>query len=199
MGNEDGTRNQIVAAADRLFYEQGFEHTSFGHIADAVGISRGNFYYHFRSKDDILAAVIGLRLARTRQMLDNWHAQGADSAARIRSFFHMLIANGAAIRMHGCPVGTLCNELAKLDHPSLGHASELFALFRTWLRAQFVDAGFDGAEADRLALHALVLSQGIATLANALRDEQVIRQEIARAEEWLAACLDRPTTHNDHR
>ena len=41
----DGTtREQIVAAADRLFYQQGFEHTSFSHIADAVRISRGNFY-----------------------------------------------------------------------------------------------------------------------------------------------------------
>lgn len=35
---------QIITAADKLFYEQGFEHTSFAHIAKAVNISRGNFY-----------------------------------------------------------------------------------------------------------------------------------------------------------
>jgi len=44
--------------ADRLFYEQGFEHTSFANIADAVNISHGNVYHHFKSKDDILDAVI---------------------------------------------------------------------------------------------------------------------------------------------
>lgn len=51
-------RDHIVAAADPLFYRQGFEHTSFAAIADAVQISRGNFYYYFKSKDKILDAVI---------------------------------------------------------------------------------------------------------------------------------------------
>ena len=64
--NARATRNQIVEAADQLFYEQGFEHTSFSDIAETVQISRGNFYYHFKSKDEILDAVIGCRLANTR-------------------------------------------------------------------------------------------------------------------------------------
>lgn len=54
------TRHQIVEAADRLFYERGFEATSFADIAAVVGLSRGNFYYHFRTKDEILEAVIAL-------------------------------------------------------------------------------------------------------------------------------------------
>ena len=54
------TRDHIVEAADRLFYRQSFEHTSFSHIADVVQISRGNFYFHFKSKDEILEAVITL-------------------------------------------------------------------------------------------------------------------------------------------
>jgi len=60
------TRDQIIDAADLLFYRQGFERTSFAHIAGAVKISRGNFYHHFRTKDEILAAVIDLRLTNTR-------------------------------------------------------------------------------------------------------------------------------------
>ncbi|MFM2281198.1 MAG: hypothetical protein RLZZ444_3429, partial [Pseudomonadota bacterium] len=55
------TRDEIVQVADRLFYEQGFDSTAFADIAEAVGISRGNFYHHFKTKDDILAAVIALR------------------------------------------------------------------------------------------------------------------------------------------
>ena len=66
------TRDQIVEAADRLFYRQGYEHTSFSDIADVVRISRGNFYYHFKTKDEILDAVIEARLADTRAMLDQW-------------------------------------------------------------------------------------------------------------------------------
>ena len=52
------TREEIVDAADQLFYRQGYEHTSFADIAQAVQISRGNFYHHFKSKDEILDAVI---------------------------------------------------------------------------------------------------------------------------------------------
>ena len=48
MGGQT-TRDQIVQAADQLFYRQGYEHTSFSDIADSVKISRGNFYYHFKS------------------------------------------------------------------------------------------------------------------------------------------------------
>ena len=39
-------------------------------IAEAVKISRGNFYYHFKTKDEILDAVIAQRLACTQQVLD---------------------------------------------------------------------------------------------------------------------------------
>ncbi len=59
------TRDRIVQAADQLFYRQGFEHTSFSDIADDVQISRGNFYYHFKTKDEILDAVINVRLVDT--------------------------------------------------------------------------------------------------------------------------------------
>ena len=69
------TRDHIVEAADRLFYRQGYEHTSFSDIADAVQISRGNFCYHFKSKDKILDAVIGLRLANTRKKLERWEQE----------------------------------------------------------------------------------------------------------------------------
>ena len=63
------TRDKIIDMADNLFYQQGFENTSFADIANKVGISRGNFYHHFKSKDSILDAVIKRRLANTEKML----------------------------------------------------------------------------------------------------------------------------------
>ncbi len=90
-----------------------------------VGISRGNFYYHFKSKDEILDAVIGARLATQRRMLEKWERESGDPADRIRSFIHMLVDSRARIKRYGCPTGTLCSELAKLDHPSHAGAKEL--------------------------------------------------------------------------
>lgn len=186
--NDQTTRDQIVEAADLLFYRQGYEHTSFADIADAVRISRGNFYYHFKTKDEILDAVIDARLANTRQMLERWEIEGENPEDRIRSFIDILIANRADIKRYGCPVGTLCGELAKLNHASLAEANKLLTLFRTWLRRQFERLGRK-ADADALAMHLLARSQGVATLANAFHDEKFIRQEVELMRDWLTSCI----------
>ncbi|MEJ2453330.1 MAG: TetR/AcrR family transcriptional regulator [Candidatus Thiodiazotropha sp.] len=187
------TREQIIEAADQLFYQQGFDHTSFAHIAEAVNISRGNFYYHFKTKDEILDAVINRRLANTRAMLEQWEIDGATAAERIRSFIDILIMNRSKIKRYGCPVGSLCTELAKLGHPSQSEANRLFTLFRVWLRRQFEHLGRK-QDADELAMHLLALSQGIATLASAFNDEKFIKQEVSRLHAWLSPYAG--NTHN---
>jgi TetR/AcrR family transcriptional regulator, transcriptional repressor for nem operon len=180
------TREHIIEAADRLFYQRGYEHTSFAHIADEVQISRGNFYFHFKSKDEILDAVINRRLADTRQMLERWEVEGKTPVDRIKSFIHILMMNRADIKRYGCPVGTLTTELAKLDHDAREEANELFTLFRVWLRRQFELLGRN-ADADALAMQLLARSQGVATLASAFQDEQFIRQEVGEMYVWLKA------------
>jgi AcrR family transcriptional regulator len=181
------TRDHIVEAADELFYRQGYEHTSFSDIAHVVRISRGNFYYHFKTKDEILDAVIKARLVRTQNMLEQWEIAGKHPADRIRSFIHILVANRADIMRYGCPVGTLSTELAKLNHASHDEAGRLFTLFRTWLRRQFTLLGRE-ADADALAMHLLARSQGVATLASAFRDEKFLKREVEQMCEWLAWC-----------
>jgi TetR/AcrR family transcriptional repressor of nem operon len=180
------TRDHIVEAADRLFYRRGYEHTSFADIAGHVRISRGNFYHHFKTKDEILDAVIDARLANTRTMLEQWAIEGKQPSDRIRSFIQMLIANRTDIKRYGCPVGTLCSELAKLNHAAQDEANALFTLFRTWLRRQFTLLGRE-PDADMLAMHLLARSQGVATLANAFRDEAFIKQEVKAMNDWLGS------------
>lgn len=51
-------RNEILDAAEKLFSEKGFDGTSTNDILDEVGIARGTLYYHFKSKEDILDAMI---------------------------------------------------------------------------------------------------------------------------------------------
>lgn len=182
------TREHIVAAADDLFYRQGYEHTSFSDIADAVQISRGNFYYHFRSKDEILDAVIGSRMARTEAMVAEWEATGERPADRIRSFIQMWFDNRADITRYGCPVGTLCTELSKLHHGSQAEAKDLFTLFRVWLRRQFELLG--RTDADALAMELLARSQGVATLAQAFDDERFVAREVERMGDWLTALVE---------
>lgn len=185
---EPSTRKRIVEAADMLFYQRGFEKTSFADIANAVKLSRGNFYYHFRTKDEILAAVIELRSVRTQSMLDAWTGSAPTPSSRLSCFAEMLIHNREDIQRYGCPVGTLCAELTKLEHPEKHSAGMIFGQFRRWLGEQFEALGYT-EDADALAMHLLSRSQGIAALANAFHDEVFIRHEVQLIEEWLESLL----------
>ncbi len=189
MINKRTTRDHIVEAANQLFYEHGFEHTSFSDIANQVQISRGNFYYHFKTKDEILAAVIQLRLANTARILAEWEQKGESPKDRIRCFILILVTNRVKIKQFGCPVGTLSSELAKLNHVAQKEANEIFTLFRCWLRTQFSLLGHK-SNADALAMHVLGRSQGVATLVNAFKDEKYLQQEVKQLCEWLDSITD---------
>lgn len=51
-------RNEILDAAEQLFCTKGFDNTSTNDILNEVRIARGTLYYHFKSKEDILDAMI---------------------------------------------------------------------------------------------------------------------------------------------
>ncbi len=51
-------KNEILDVAERLFVTKGFDNTSTNDILNEIGIARGTLYYHFKSKTDILDAII---------------------------------------------------------------------------------------------------------------------------------------------
>lgn len=60
----------ILDVAFRLFMEKGYEHTSIQDILDQLGgLSKGAIYHHFKSKEDILTAVIDRMTAKSNQLL----------------------------------------------------------------------------------------------------------------------------------
>ena len=185
MGQKgDALRQRIVAAADQLFYEQGYEHTSFSDIADAVEISRGNFYYHFKSKDDILSAVLDARLEEIHAMLEEWQTKYPDPKQRIARYIDILTTNQTSIAKHGCPIDSLCTELTKLSHDMHDQAIDIFALSRDWLSTQFRQLG-QTRNAKQLAMHLLARGQGIASIANAFGDTKFLQSEVKNLKAWL--------------
>lgn len=57
MKKGDIRRTQIMDAAEKLFFEQGYDRTSVQDILDALGMSKGGFYHYFDAKDSVLRAV----------------------------------------------------------------------------------------------------------------------------------------------
>ncbi|WP_106767078.1 TetR/AcrR family transcriptional regulator [Paenibacillus faecalis] len=75
------TLDQILTVSTRMFTEKGYEKTSIQDIIDELGISKGAIYHHFKSKEDILTAVMKKELGRAENMfielIRNTHAPTA--------------------------------------------------------------------------------------------------------------------------
>lgn len=184
------TREKIINIADKFFYENGFESTSFADIAASLNISRGNFYHHFKTKDEILDAVIKQRLINTKTMVDNWDLENQNPAVRLKTFVKILIRNQEKIMEFGCPIGTLCTELSKLSHKAKNDANELFTLFQTWMVRQFNEIGiFENA--NKYALHLLMRTQGMAVITNAFHDVSFVQSEVEGACSWIDETIEK--------
>jgi AcrR family transcriptional regulator len=69
------TREEILAAADRLFVEQGFHATSLDQIAAAAGYTKGAVYSNFDAKEDLFFAVYEARVEAAMAALDSSDAR----------------------------------------------------------------------------------------------------------------------------
>ena len=116
---QKSARDRIVAAARRTFYERGFEDTSFADLAKAAGIPKGNFYYHFKSKAELLDAVLEARTASVEAALREWDEALPTPLARLRRFVAMMTAERDDLVRYGCPMGSLLTELGKINKPIL--------------------------------------------------------------------------------
>ena len=92
-GNEIRTRRtraRILAGSLELFNERGEARVTTGNIAEALGISPGNLYYHFRNKDQIVEELF----ARFEERMDMGPAAGGDSAHAVEDlwlYLHLLL------------------------------------------------------------------------------------------------------------
>ena len=79
------TRARILDAALELFSEHGFDGTTLQQIADRLGFTKAALYYHFRSKDDLLQALIAPAVTGLDALLGAYEGE-ADTPGRRRRF-----------------------------------------------------------------------------------------------------------------
>jgi len=94
----DNRRDELVRVSARLFREKGFDGTTIRDIADAVGMRSGSPFYHFKTKQDILAAVMeeGLTagLPAAEAIVASDLAPGPKFRALVRAHLEIVLAEG---------------------------------------------------------------------------------------------------------
>jgi len=68
--NPHKTMENILSTSERLFLEKGYEKTTTQAIINATGIAKGTLFHHFKSKEDILVAVLARYNAQVAQQME---------------------------------------------------------------------------------------------------------------------------------
>src|SRR5260370_1977392 len=97
------TRRRLIAAADRLFYGQGIRAVGVDAVAEAAGVTKRTLYYHFASKDDLIAAYLEERDLPTLGRYQNLIPGPGEPATRpARRIFEQLGRNAKHPLWRGC-------------------------------------------------------------------------------------------------
>ena len=177
-----GKRERLIAAARGTIYRQGIEKTTLADIAAAAGVPLGNVYYYFKTKQDIVEAVVESHLVEARQMLTALEDAYDSPRDRLQALFGALTQQADQIARYGCPHGTLCLELDKRADAS-DLAARLMREPVDWAQRQFAALGCP--DADALAIEVIARYQGAALLSSTFRDPALMTREAARVATWL--------------
>ena len=188
------TREAILEAASRLIHVHGYNHTSLDDVLRESGVGKGNFYYHFKSKEElgyaILDQIIASFLERT---LEPCFADPAgDALAQIRCFLdRVLEAQRERNCVGGCPLGNLAAELSDVHE---GFRARLTSVFAAWrerltlaLRAEQGRGGVGGAcRPDAVADFLVASLEGAILLTKLTKDIAVLEQCMAEMKRYLS-------------
>jgi TetR/AcrR family transcriptional repressor of nem operon len=109
------SKEKIMATAQELFYRHGYLGTSVDDILREARVSKSNFYYHFRSKEDLGIAVLEQR-RKDFEGLMRAALKNADTSPyeRLKRFFTLLAEmQEERLGQGGCPFGNLVVEVAE--------------------------------------------------------------------------------------
>ena len=175
-------RERLVESARELLYEQGVQRTTLAQIAERADVPPGNVYYYFKTRDELVQAVIDARIARIRQVLGDLDRR-ATPKARLKALAGTWVDAAPEVKERGCPVGSLVCELSKDDSELSAQGAQLIRVILEWVERQFRELGRRDAPA--LAVAMLGGIQGAALLSGALRDEALFHREIRRIRRWI--------------
>jgi len=162
------SRDRILFSAERLFTKSGFDQVSIDQVMQDAGMTRGAFYAHFRSKQELYSEAI---LSAAWRM-------GAQHPADVETLIRAYLSPEHLGQKKGsCPLAFLVSDIGQRDQPVRDSYTKVFSALATKV------SGVPDAEPDAAALRALVLMVGGVAVARALNDPILV-------ERGLAACRE---------
>jgi TetR/AcrR family transcriptional repressor of nem operon len=183
---------RLLAAALNLIRAKGYSGTSVEDLCQAAGVTKGAFFHHFRSKDDLGAAAADHWSETTGALFANapYHDH-ADPVRRILWYidFRLQLIRGGTSEFT-CLVGTMVQETydtvpiirAACEASICGHAARLEADIEQAMRRYRIKGDWTARD---LALHTQAVLQGAFILAKATGDADAARASIKHLRHYL--------------
>jgi AcrR family transcriptional regulator len=165
-----------------MLHEQGVERTTIADVAAAADVPVGNVYYYFKTKDELVEAVVDCHVGDLRTMLASLERHRTPQA-RLKALIRALAEQREIVAVHGCPHGSLCSELDKRDDGADRTVASLVQIPIDWATEQFRQLG--RRDARDLGVALIAAYHGAALLTNTLRDPEVLAREGRRLERWI--------------
>jgi AcrR family transcriptional regulator len=164
-------------------HQQGMQDTSLADIAKDADVPIGNVYYYFKTKDELVEAVIASHAQGVRAGLAALEHHRTPKA-RLKALVRMLAGQADLAARYGCPEGSLCSELDKREDGGPGSScANLMRIPIDWAEQQFRAMG--RRDAHELAVALIASYQGVALLTNTFRDPEMMSRESRRLERWV--------------
>ena len=177
----EGTRALLVENAFREIHAHGYAGASLDRILANSGVTKGALYHHFKSKADLLHAVIDDAIQP--MLVDRWLAPLSESNDPIRTLAEStrtIMAEATPEEMCcGCPLNNLTQELAGVDEGFRKHLDRLADDWRAGIRAAFErgqEAGNIRKDVDTAAVASLVFAtyQGLIGSVKTSHDQDAV-------------------------
>ncbi|MDA8017259.1 MAG: TetR/AcrR family transcriptional regulator [Thermoanaerobaculia bacterium] len=152
------TRQRLTSTASELFYRDGIGPTTIDAIVEAAGLSKPTLYKYFRSKDELVTAVLELRDQEQRRRLAERRDGSENLEERLLAPFRQLVEWGEEADYRGCALVIAALELSEPDHPGRDVVHRHKAWLETYFRDIAAELGADRAQ--RLARHLMLLLEG---------------------------------------
>jgi TetR/AcrR family transcriptional regulator, transcriptional repressor for nem operon len=175
-------RDRLIASAVELIYSHGVERPTLAEIAEAAEVPPGNVYYYFKTKDELIEAVIESRAGQVSDLLETLDRRRTP-AARLKALARNWLDAKDMVVAQGCPLGTLSVELVDHGQGLDRQAGNLFAALVDWSEAQFRELGARDPRGQAVTLISTV--QGAALLTSAFRDPEILVSQVHRLERWI--------------
>lgn len=179
---ESGKRARLVESAKTLVHEHGVHATTLAEIADRAEVPLGNVYYYFKTKDELLAAVVDEHVREVDALLAGLESRKTPRA-RLKALIRTWADAAPMVARSGCPLGSLSSDLAKCDEGAPRPGATLFDVILSWIEAQFRELG--RRDARDLALMLFAGIQGACVLSNSFHDPEIMTREVRQLDRWL--------------